>query len=65
MTIMQLFESVRIEGRVSIYCGTHVSPTFYCRSKYPLDDIGIIYWEKEIVKVVVGNDNKLNIIVKD
>lgn len=64
MTIMKLFESVRIEGHVSIHCGTHISPTFYCRSKYTLDDIDIIYWDKEIIKIVASDDKKINIIVK-
>lgn len=63
MTIMQLFESVRIEGNVSIHYGIHISPTFYCRSKYTLDDIDIIYWDKEIIKII-ARDNKLDIIIK-
>ena len=64
MTIMQLFKSVKIRGYVVIHNGKHINQTFNCCSKYSLDDIGTIYWDKEISQMIVDG-NKLIIITKD
>ena len=64
MTIMQLFENVKISGCVIIHNGKHISQTFCCCGKHPLDDINIIYRNKEIAKMIIDG-NKLIIITKD
>lgn len=63
MTIMQLFESVKIRGCVVIHSGYNNSQTFHCNSKYPLDDIDIMYWDEEILKMIASN-NRIIITIK-
>lgn len=64
MTIMQLFESVKIKGCVVIHSGYNNSQTFHCNSKYPLDDIDIMYWDGEILKMIASN-NRIIITIKE
>ena len=64
MIIMQLFESMKIRGNVIICNGKHIYQTFYCCGEYALDDIDIIYRNKEIAKMIIDG-NKLIIITKD
>lgn len=63
MTIMQLFESVKIRGNVVIHRGLHYSQTFHCNSKYPLDDIDIMYWDEEVLSIITRN-NEIIITIK-
>lgn len=64
MTIMQLFESVKIRGCIVIHSGFNYSQTFYCNGKYPLDDIDIIYWDEEILNIIASN-NRIIITTKN
>ena len=63
MTIMQIFESVKIIGGVVIHIGLHYSQTFHCHSKYPLDDIDIMYWDEEVLSIITRN-NRIIITTK-
>ena len=59
MTIMQLFENVKIRGCVVIYSGYNNSQTFHCNSKYPLDDIDIMYWDEEILSITTKDYTRI------
>ena len=60
---MQIFESVKIRGGVAIHIGLHYSQTFHCNSKYPLDDIDIMYWDEEVLSIITRN-NRIIITTK-